>query len=236
MLLGESFLILPCMNPHNLPENIKIAFFDLDETITSRETDNLWARWRSRFSPRGLMDLIRLQRINRLYYSHSLEPEDYKLYHLSRARTMSPERYRRLADRFASYTVKRFVYGEMLGILENNRSRGIRNVLITAQDEVLAAAFHRLLNTDGCLASRYITGKRGFEDMKTPLCFREGKIYWAGQYLREQGIPWKDTAFYTDSLNDLPLLEVCGYPVAVHPSREFAELCRSRSWPVLTPV
>jgi len=223
------------MNNFSLPDIIRVAFFDLDETITSRETDQLWALWRCGRSPRGFLDLIRLNRINRLYYSHTLEPEDYKNYHLSRARSMSPRTYRLAAGKFAAYAGRRFIYREMKELLDENRRRGIKNILITAQDEIIAGAFHHELKTDVCLASRYIITGEKFTGMKMPLCFREGKIYWAGQYLQEQKIPWKECAFYSDSLNDLPLLEICGYPVAVHPSEEFVSLCKERNWPVLRP-
>jgi len=222
-------------NTNNLPDNLQVAFFDLDETITSRETDQLWALWRCKRSLSGLGDLLRLNRINRLYYSHALEPEDYKNYHLSRARSMTPGEYRRSAERFASYAVKRYIYSDMKELLKNNRDRGIKNILITAQDEIIAEAFHRKLDMDGCLASRYITKGDEFCGMVLPLCFKEGKVYWAGQFLREHSLRWEDSAFFTDSMNDLPLLEVCGYPVAVHPSPELEELCHNRSWPIVRP-
>jgi HAD superfamily hydrolase (TIGR01490 family) len=217
------------------PEGIKLAFFDLDETITFKDTDLLWALWRSRRSPRGWLDLIRLSRISRLYYNHTLSPEQYAAYHLKRARSMKMKNYKKMAARFASDTMARFVYPSMIQIIEDNRKRGIMNVLITAQDEIIGSAFQDFLELDACMASSYIIEDEKVLGMKKPLCFQEGKVHWAQEYLDSRGISWKDCAFYTDSLNDRPLLEACEYPVTVHPGKELSALAAERSWPVFRP-
>jgi HAD superfamily hydrolase (TIGR01490 family) len=217
------------------PEGIRLAFFDLDETITYRDTDLLWALWRSRRSLKGLLDLLRLRKISRLYYSHTLTPDDYREYHLKRACSMKLEDYKKMAESFASHTEARFVYPAVREILTENRERGIRNVLITAQDEIIGGAFKDILGLDGCLASSYICEDDKIKGMKKPLCFQDGKVHWAQNYLDGEGISWAECAFYTDSLNDLPLLESCEYPVCVHPGDELSTMAGERSWPVFRP-
>ncbi|MDC7240563.1 MAG: HAD-IB family phosphatase [Spirochaetales bacterium] len=217
------------------PEGTVLAFFDLDETITSKDTDFLWALWRSFRSVLGLRDLLGMHRISRLYYSHSLTAEEYGAYHLRRASSMTPRRYRTMAASFARWVSKRHLYEEMKILLEENRKRGIRNVLITAQDEIIAGAFCTLLGIEDCLASSYIIEEGRFKGMVQPLCFREGKVYWADKFLKKRGLSWESCAFYSDSLNDLPLLEACSWPAAVHPGEELARIAEERSWPVLRP-
>ena len=148
---------------------------------------------------------------------------------------MSPEKYRSMAASFALGVSKSHIYQEMKELLSENRGKGIRNVLITAQDEIIGEAFSKLLDMDDCLASSYIIEKGRFSSMKEPLCFREGKVYWAEGYLRERGLGWESCAFYSDSMNDLPLLEACGNPVVVHPGKELAAIAEERSWRVLRP-
>lgn len=217
------------------PEGIKLAFFDLDETITFKDTDLLWALWRIRRSPLGWLDLIRLSRISRLYYSHTLSSEQYGTYHLKRARSMKLKKYKKMAARFAEDTMSRYIYPSMIEIIEDNKKRGIKNVLITAQDEIIGSAFKDLLELDASMASSYLIEGDKVLGMKQPLCFQDGKVHWAQQYLDSLGISWKDCAFYTDSLNDLPLLEACEYPVTVHPGQELSALAAERSWPVFRP-
>ena len=123
----------------------------------------------------------------------------------------------------------------MKDLLCQNREKGIRNVLITAQDEVIGSALQKVLGLEDCLASSYIINEGQYDAMRLPLCFKEGKVHWAGLYLQENSLRWEDCAFYTDSLNDLPLLEACACPVAVHPGPELDALCRQRSWDVIKP-
>lgn len=217
------------------PEGIKLAFFDLDETITYKDTDLLWALWRSRRSPKGWLDLFRLNRISRLYYSHRLTPELYAAYHLTRARSLKINNYKEMASRFALHALSRFVYPSMLAIIEDNRARGIINVLITAQDEIIGSAFTDQLKLEACIASSYIIEDDKIKGMKTPLCFQEGKVHWAQKILDEKGISWKECAFYSDSLNDQPLFEACEYPVTIHPGKELSALAKERSWPIFQP-
>ncbi len=217
------------------PPGIKVAFFDLDETLISRDSDTEWARWRARRSLWGWRDLLGMRRINRLYYSHRLTAREYGQYHLSRASSMSTSRYPLLASRFARTAGKALVYPEMAAVLKAGAERDIRNIMITAQDEVIGSAFASLLDIPVCIASRYTTENQRYTGMISPLVFQEGKVFWAGEYLKKENLSFEECAFFSDSLNDLPLLEKCGFPVAVHPGKELEALAEKRSWPVLRP-
>jgi len=217
------------------PEEIRIAFFDLDETMTAVDTDFLWARWRLKNSLRGVADLLRLINISRLYYSHRLTEEKYARYHLSRAGTMTPGEYRETARRFVREAGRKHVYPPMRDTLQMGREKGIRNVMITAQDEVIAAAFAEALGFDACIASSYRIENGRFADMDRPLVFRDGKVVRAGNYLAGEGFGFDECAFFTDSRNDLPLLEKCRFPVVVNPVGELRSLAGRKGWPVLTP-
>ena len=65
-----------------------------------------------------------------------------------------------------------------------------------------------------------------------PICFEEGKIYWLQQFIDEKGIDLAKSWFYTDSVTDLPLLELVGHPVAVNPDPFLYRTAGRRCWPV----
>jgi HAD superfamily hydrolase (TIGR01490 family) len=65
-----------------------------------------------------------------------------------------------------------------------------------------------------------------------PICFEEGKIYWLQQFIDEKGIDLAKSWFYTDSVTDLPLMELVGHPVAVNPDPFLYRTARWRTWPV----
>ncbi len=65
-----------------------------------------------------------------------------------------------------------------------------------------------------------------------PICFEEGKIYWLQQFIEEHGIDLAKSYFYTDSITDLPLLNLVGHPVVTNPDPLLYRTAVKRRWPV----
>jgi phosphoserine phosphatase len=65
-----------------------------------------------------------------------------------------------------------------------------------------------------------------------PICFEEGKIYWLQQLVEKEEIDLAKSWFYTDSVTDLPLLELVGHPVVVNPDPRLYRAASRRHWPV----
>ena len=82
--------------------------------------------------------------------------------------------------------------------------------------------YTRLEVEDGCFTGRVIE----------PICFEEGKIYWLQQFIEEHGIDLAKSWFYTDSITDLPLLDLVGHPVATNPDPLLYRAAVRRRWPV----
>ena len=68
--------------------------------------------------------------------------------------------------------------------------------------------------------------------MIEPVCFEEGKIFWLQQFIEHEGIDLARSWFYTDSVTDLPLLDLVGHPVAVNPDPFLYRAAVRRHWPV----
>jgi HAD superfamily hydrolase (TIGR01490 family) len=100
--------------------------------------------------------------------------------------------------------------------------------------EPIAAAFgiEHLIATEPEMREGRFTG-----DIVGPPCMREGKISWLEQWLATRNVSLADfpeTWFYSDSINDLPLLERVTHPVAVDPDPRLAEIARRRGWRTLS--
>jgi HAD superfamily hydrolase (TIGR01490 family) len=65
-----------------------------------------------------------------------------------------------------------------------------------------------------------------------PICFGEGKIYWLQQLIEQEGIDLAKSFFYTDSITDLPLLDLVGHPQVVNPDPLLYRRAVRRHWPV----
>jgi phosphoserine phosphatase len=70
-------------------------------------------------------------------------------------------------------------------------------------------------------------------DYVPPLCFRKGKVYWAEKLAFELGKNLKDCTFYSDSVTDLPLLELVKDPRVVNPDPKLRAVAKKRGWPIL---
>jgi phosphoserine phosphatase len=94
-------------------------------------------------------------------------------------------------------------------------------------DELIAVELERDATADGSLW--YTGAVRGVPS------FREGKVARVGQWLGAHGLSWEtvQTAFYSDSMNDLPLLEKATVPVATNPDARLRVLAQERGWRIL---
>jgi phosphoserine phosphatase len=65
-----------------------------------------------------------------------------------------------------------------------------------------------------------------------PICFEDGKIYWLRRFIEEHGVDLAKSYFYTDSVTDLPLLDLVGHPVVTNPDPLLYRQAIKRCWPV----
>ena len=64
-------------------------------------------------------------------------------------------------------------------------------------------------------------------------CFREGKVAKLEEWLKQHGLVADETWFYSDSHNDLPLLEQVTHPTAVNPDEVLARVAKEKNWPTM---
>lgn len=106
-------------------------------------------------------------------------------------------------------------------------------MLITAQHDFVAEPFARFLGME-LIANRFeIKDNRFTGKHLLPYCFREGKLELAERLVKERGHELKECGFYTDSHNDLFMLEAVGHPFAINPDPELEQYARQKNWPIL---
>jgi HAD superfamily hydrolase (TIGR01490 family) len=125
-----------------------------------------------------------------------------------------------------------------LALVREHRALGDRIALVTATNDFITGPIARAFGIDDLIAVRLereaggtITGRI----VGTP-SYREGKVARVGQWLAEDGKDWHDytrISVYSDSLNDLPLLERGTDPVATNPSPALEAIAHERGWRIL---
>jgi HAD superfamily hydrolase (TIGR01490 family) len=124
-----------------------------------------------------------------------------------------------------------------LALLEKHRDAGHRVVIVTATNEFVTRPIAQALGVQELIAvelARDAQGQYNGEILGIP-SMREGKVKRLQQWLDAQGLTWDtvESTFYSDSRNDLPLLERVNHPVATNPDATLRAVAQERGWPIL---
>lgn len=117
-------------------------------------------------------------------------------------------------------------------VIELHRKRGDVLVLLTASLSYTARPVADHLGFDHVLATRLEvdSGGRLTGRLVGPFCHGEGKVHWADRFAVEHGFDLDESTFYTDSIEDMPMLRRVGHPVIVNPDFRLARLARQEGW------
>jgi putative phosphoserine phosphatase/1-acylglycerol-3-phosphate O-acyltransferase len=209
------------------------AFFDMDKTILSENSATLYMRYRYQRGEMSKRDLLMGIGAYIKYKIGILDIRGWTLGMMEQfsgqsekqleeeaiawvedvvVETIYPEAERLVAEHVAESHVVAIVSGATTFVVRPIAARlGIEHSLYT-----------RLEVENGCFTGRVIE----------PICFEEGKIYWLQQFIDEQGIDLAKSYFYSDSITDLPLLDLVGHPVATNPDPLLYRTAVKRRWPV----
>ena len=126
---------------------------------------------------------------------------------------------------------------QALDLLQQHREAGAQLVIVTATNAFVTRPIAQALGVEELIAvdleqdaSGWITG-----NIQGVPSFREGKITRVEQWLAQRGLGWQDVdaTFYSDSINDLPLLEKVQHPVATNPDARLRAIAQERGWRIL---
>jgi hypothetical protein len=131
--------------------------------------------------------------------------------------------------------IEPIVLPKALELLKQHRDAGDKLVIITATNRFVTAPIAVRLGVETLIATEceMVDGRYTGRSTDIP-CFREGKVTRLNRWLEETGYSLDDSYFYSDSMNDLPLLEQVANPVAVDPDPNLRAEAEKRSWPVIT--
>ncbi len=217
--------------------NRRLALFDLDNTLLAGDSDHAWGEF---LISRDLVDEKVHRETNDSFYAQYLagvlDIHAWLAFTLEPVRKFSePQRDNLLAE-FVDLRVRPMVLEAGLELVREHRRAGDLCMILTATNDLITRPIAKLFEVDVLLATEAeivdgsITGRiRG-----TP-CFQEGKVKKLQDWLaRNGGFEIGNSVFYSDSINDLPLLELAGQAVAVDPDEKLRRIARERSWKILS--
>jgi HAD superfamily hydrolase (TIGR01490 family) len=210
------------------------AFFDVDGTLLTVQSGTLYLGYLRR---RGLMDLSSLLRIYWSFLTYRLGILNVKGLAEVSSRWLEGRAEAEVAahcrDWYENEVCAYYSVG-MLAKVEEHRRAGHVITLLTGGTRYLNDWIAADLGIEHVLASQLEVREGRFTGKPVgPLCYGRGKLVHAESFARDHDIDFAASWFYTDSITDLPMLELVGNPVAVNPDPRLRLEARRRGWPVV---
>jgi HAD superfamily hydrolase (TIGR01490 family) len=216
-----------------------LALFDLDNTLLAGDSDYEWGQF---LIDEGVLEREAYEAQNAAFYEQykagTLDIHEFLGFALRPLAAHEPGDLERWRARFLEKRILPMIGGPARALVDRHRSAGDLCAVVTATNSFvtrpIADAFGipNLVATDPESVDGRFTGKVA----GTP-CFREGKVERVKDWLANLGHALRDfreSSFYSDSHNDLPLLERVTRPVAVDPDPRLRAAAVARSWPIIT--
>ena len=213
-----------------------LAIFDLDETLINGDCASLWSE---HMATLGWVDgesfIAKDHQLMALYAEGKLAMEDYMSFSLSPLVGRTPEEVAFVVEPFVEDVIEPIFFSDATRCLATHREAGDRILIISASAHFLVSAIAERLKVDEVLAID-LHEEYGHYSGKTRgvLTYREGKVTRLHAWLEEHGETLEGAYFYSDSRNDLPLLQRLDNPHAVNPDPVLREHAEREGWPILS--
>ena len=217
---------------------MKLALFDLDHTILPIDSDQSWGRFTTTL---GWTDAVEFNRKNDAFYAHyqagTLDIHDYVRFATEAFRIRPRAEAEAAHARFMREVIQPVIREEALALLNKHRAAGEQLVIITATNEFVTRPIAQAFGVDELIAVELVRDAQGWysgEILGVP-SLREGKVERLQQWLHQRGLDWDkvETTFYSDSSNDIPLLQRVNHPVATNPDAKLKAFALEKGWPIL---
>lgn len=221
---------------------MKLALFDLDHTLLPLDSDYAWGVFTSSI---GWTDPVDFNRRNDEFFAHyragTLDIHDYVRFATDAVRRQGAINSEAAHAHFMSAVIQPAIKPQAVALVREHQQLGDEVLIVTATNEfvtrpiaqafgvreLIAVELERETAPDG---TGWITG-----EIKGVPSFREGKITRVAQWLASRDLGWADveTTFYSDSMNDLSLMEKVNHPVATNPDESLRAIATKRGWRIL---
>ncbi|MGO3004581.1 MULTISPECIES: HAD family hydrolase [Halomonas] len=215
---------------------MSLAIFDLDNTLLSTDSDHAWGEF---LLEQGVVDPIAYREANERfmadYNAGKLDMAAFLEVALKPLADNLPEQLSAWHQQFMVSKIEPHILPKAEELLARHRTQGDTLLIITATNRFITAPIAERLGVDNLIAvnpevkeGRYTGRVSGIPS------FREGKVTRLNQWLEQQDLSMDGAWFYSDSHNDLPLLEKVDHPIAVDPDDTLRQVAEERQWRIMS--
>ena len=212
-----------------------VALFDLDETLLAGDSDYLWGQF---LVQKGVVDGDMYERTNRLFYEQYLNGTlDIVAFSRFAFRPLSEhpmEVLQQWREEFIEQKINPIVLNKGKELLEQHRHAGDKLVIITSTNRFITEPIAALYNVHQLIATEpeMIEGKYTGE-LRSP-CFANHKVDRLNEWLTDSGNNLSGSYAYSDSHNDIPLLENAANSIAVDPDDKLKAHAIKNNWKIMS--
>jgi HAD superfamily hydrolase (TIGR01490 family) len=215
---------------------VSLAIFDLDNTLISHDSDFLWGQF---LVDQGIVDKAYYEASNARFYAEykqgNLDIVAFLKFSLQPLAEHQPAQLYQWRQQFVEQVITPFLLPAAFELIEKHRGRGDTLLVITATNRFVTEPIVKLYGIDNLLATtpEFKDGRYTGAFMDVP-CFQAGKVILLEQWLKQSGESLTGSYFYSDSHNDLPLLNKVDHPVAVDPDEKLKIAAETNGWPMIS--
>lgn len=213
-----------------------LAIFDLDHTLINGDSDHAWGQF---LVENQLVDPVEYKQKNdwffEQYLAGGLDVHEYLAFALKPLTQFPLDQLLQLRDRFLKECIIPIISRKSRELIAQHREQGDTLLIITATNGFITYPIAQLLGIDQIIAPHpeFINGAYTGKIVGVP-SFQHGKVIRLQDWLAEHQQSLEGSWFYSDSDNDLPLLEIVDNPVAVDPCAKLETVAKARQWPIIS--
>jgi HAD superfamily hydrolase (TIGR01490 family) len=215
---------------------LSLAIFDLDNTLIADDSDYLWGQF---LVDQGIVDKAYYEAANAKFYQDykqgNLNITEFLHFSLKPLADNDPADLYRWRNQFIDTVIRPLLLKPAEELIEKHRLRGDTIMVITATNRFVTEPIAKLYGIENLIATtpevvngRYTGGFSGIP------CFQEGKVKLLEQWLNNSSETLENSWFYSDSHNDIPLLNRVTHPVAVDPDEKLSAFAKEMAWPIIS--
>ena len=214
---------------------MSLAIFDLDNTLLGGDSDHAWGEF---LCEKEIVDSDEYRRANDYFYEQykngGLDIYEFLDFALRPLTKLDTTQLNTLHQQFMAEKIEPIILPKALELLKNPKARGDYLLIITATNHFVTGPIAKRLGVDAIIATdpEVIDGQYTGKVAGTP-CFQAGKVTRLHEWLSTSPHSLDNSYFYSDSHNDLPLLELVTNPIAVNPDEILEAHANEHLWPGL---
>jgi HAD superfamily hydrolase (TIGR01490 family) len=212
-----------------------LSIFDLDNTLITNDSDFLWGQY---LVDNKIVDPLEYEEKNRQFYEDyeqgNLDIDSYLRFSLEPLTQFPVQQLYQWRADFVENTIKPLIARGTPALLQKHRDQGDTLMIISATNLFVTEPIAELLGIQHIISTKpeMIDGKYTGNYLGIPT-FQQGKVNALREWMSQNQLNLYGSSFYSDSHNDLPLLDEVDYPVAVNPDDRLAQIANERNWPVI---